>query len=211
MNLLLLSISLGAVPRFLDECVGNVSRPLCIGYITDAAEGMPFAGVELEGVKSLGHKVVEIRARDWSGDAFGKLLDTLDAVYVAGGETFVLLEALRAKGAADVLVEKVREGLPYIGCSAGSVITGPTITPVELLDDRDLAPDLSSDEGLHLIETVIIPHADGKIPPFPLELIESLVETYGERYPLLLLNDDQALRVDDSGSRVIESIEEGSS
>ncbi len=48
MNLLLLSINLGAVPHFLDECVGDISSPLCIAYITDAAEGMPFAGAELD-------------------------------------------------------------------------------------------------------------------------------------------------------------------
>lgn len=206
MNLLLLSISLSAVPSFLAECVGDLGRPLRLGYITDAAEGMPFAGVELDGFKALGHEVVEMRVRDAGGEAFGALLDSLDAIYVAGGETFVLLEALRTHGAGDVLVKRVRAGLPYIGCSAGSVITGPSITPVELLDDRALAPALQSDDGLQLIDRVIIPHADGQIPPYPLELIERIVATYGDRYPLLLLRDDQALRVDAHGSKVIPSL-----
>ena len=205
MNLLLLSISLSAVPDFLTESVGAPDQPLRLGYITDAAEGMPFAAVELDGVRGLGHEVVEIRARDTDAEAFAELLDSLDAVYVAGGETFVLLEALRSGGAAEVLVDRVRAGLPYIGCSAGSVIAGPSITPVEMLDDRSLAPGLVSDEGLGFIDQVIIPHADGQLPPYPRELIERIVSTYGDRYPLLTLDDDQALRVRPDGAEVIPS------
>ena len=54
-----------------------------------------------------------------SATAFAEILDGLDALYVCGGETFVLLDNLRRDGLADVLVEKVRAGLPYIGLSAG--------------------------------------------------------------------------------------------
>ncbi|MCW2288013.1 dipeptidase E [Leucobacter luti] len=205
MNLLLLSISLGAVPEFLSECVGTLTRQLRLGYISDAAEGMPFAERELHGVRDLGHEVMEIRARDADADAFAAKLSTCDAVYVAGGETFVLLEALRSNGTGEVLAQRVRAGLPYIGCSAGSVIAGPSITPVEMLDDRTLAVGLTSDEGLGLIDRVIIPHADGKIPPYPIALIERIISTYGEQFPLLTLNDDQALRVGPTGARVIPS------
>ncbi len=205
MNLLLLSVGLGALPGFLEECAGGPSRKLRIGYVSDAAEGMPFADDERAGVEALGYDVVYLRVRDIDAEALAEVLDSLDAVYVAGGETFVLLGALRSNGTGDVLAARVRAGLPYIGCSAGSIVAGPSITPAELMDDRAQAPGLRSDDGLHLIDQVVIPHADGRLPPYPLELIERIVATYCDRYSLVLLRDDQALRVDAEGSSVIGS------
>lgn len=166
---------------------------------------MPFAAVERAGIEALGYETTEIRARDTDAAVLGETLDALDAVYVAGGETFVLLEALRSNGTAEVLTNRVRAGLPYIGCSAGSIIAGPTITPAELMDDRELATTLRTDDGLHLIDRVVIPHADGQLPPYPTELIDRIVETYGDHYPLLTLRDDQALLVTHAGSEVIDS------
>ena len=196
----------GAVPGFLDQCAGPLTRPLRLGYVADAAAGLPFAAAERAGVEALGYEVVEILARKTPAEAFAETLDSLDAVYVAGGETFALLEALRSNGTGDVLAERVRAGLPYIGCSAGSIVAGPSITPAELMDDRAGAPALDSDDGLNLIDEVVIPHADGKLPPYPPELIERIVAAYGESYPLLTLHDDQALRVTAQGSEIIASV-----
>ncbi|MDO5619688.1 Type 1 glutamine amidotransferase-like domain-containing protein [Kocuria sp.] len=206
MNLLLLSTNPGAVPGFLDQCKGQLTLPLRLGYISDAAEDMPFAAVERAGVEAFGYEIVEIRVRETDAEAFAGVLDSFDAVYVASGETFVLLEALRSNGTGDVLADRVRAGLPYIGCSAGSIIAGPSVTPAELMDDRDSAPGLRSDDGLNLIDNVVIPHADGKLPPYPPELIERIVTTYGDSYPLLTLCDDQALRVTTNGSEVVTSL-----
>ncbi len=74
------------------------------------------------------------------------------------------------------------------------------------MDDRESAPGLLSDDGLNLIDKVVIPHADGKLPPYPPELIERIVSTYGDRYPLLRLRDDQALWVTSDTSKVITSV-----
>lgn len=164
---------------------------------------MPFAAVERARIEAFGYEVIEVFARDISADSFAATLDSCDAVYVASGETFVLLEALRSNGTGDVLADRVRAGLPYIGCSAGSIITGPSITPAELMDDRSSAPALRSDDGLNLIDHVVIPHADGKLPPYPIELIERILSTYGGNYPLITLRDDQALRVSDSESEIV--------
>ena len=50
-----------------------------------------------------------------------------DAVFVGGGNTFRLLKALYDRKLLSVIRDRVRGGLPYIGSSAGSVITAPTI------------------------------------------------------------------------------------
>lgn len=209
MNLVLLSLGVGAVPDFIAEHVARPEPAVRIGYLNDAASpysGAAFVAAERAQLSELGYVLTDITAAGFDdAGAFAGVLDRVDALYVAGGNTFVLLAALRRRGTDAVLVERVRAGLPYIGSSAGSVITGPIIEPISLMDDPSAAPDLADHSGLGLVETVVIPHADGALPPYPPELIAQLVETYGSDYPLTLVNDDQALLVDSETTRLISS------
>jgi dipeptidase E len=54
-------------------------------------------------------------------------IDRADAVVVGGGNTFRLLKTLYDRKLLDVIRERVRGGLPYIGSSAGTVIAAPTM------------------------------------------------------------------------------------
>ncbi len=48
-------------------------------------------------------------------------------IFTGGGNTFVLLKEVYENGLMDVLRERIREGMPYMGTSAGSNLTGMTI------------------------------------------------------------------------------------
>lgn len=50
-----------------------------------------------------------------------------DCLYVGGGNTFRLLKALQELKLVDVIRERVRGGVPYVGDSAGSIVPCPTI------------------------------------------------------------------------------------
>lgn len=54
-------------------------------------------------------------------------LDRADAIFVGGGNTFRLLKKLYENKLLDTIRRRVRDGLPYLGSSAGSVITSPNI------------------------------------------------------------------------------------
>lgn len=54
-------------------------------------------------------------------------LDRADALFVGGGNTFRLLKKLQEGHFIEPIRERVRAGLPYVGSSAGSMISCPTI------------------------------------------------------------------------------------
>jgi dipeptidase E len=203
-RLLLLSLHPGALSSFLD----GSDRPGPIVYIDDAQAAFrdaPFVAAEREAVSSCGRDVIDATLRDTAPEDADRLLSRAGAVYVAGGSTFALLEALRISGNDDVLVDHVRRGLPYIGLSAGSIVAGPDVTPASLMDDPADGPALENHEGLGLIDVTPIPHADGALPPYPPELIRRTIDTYGSDFALLPLRDDQALLVEDGSATVIAS------
>jgi dipeptidase E len=201
--MLLLSRCTGALVPFLTDTSDPGPGRLRIGYIDDAqvaSARAPFVQSERNSVWSLGHEVISVTAPQTSRADFDALLAELDAVYVASGSTFALLEALRASGNQEILIAHVSAGLPYIGSSAGSIVAGPDVTPASMMDDPADGPSLASFGGLALVEQTVIPHADGQLPPYPLEPIEATLERFGDDYPLLPLRDDQALLVDGASS-----------
>ena len=50
-----------------------------------------------------------------------------EALFVGGGNTFVLLNRIYEEGLLEILREAVAQGTPYLGTSAGSNITGPDV------------------------------------------------------------------------------------
>ncbi len=199
---------MGAVTPFLEGLIAPSRRPLRVGYVDDAQAAFPdapFVEEEYEAWEGLGHELVRITVRDMPASELDRVSAGLDAVYVASGSTFALLEALQATGGGKVLSDRVRAGLPYIGASAGSIVAGPDVTPASLMDDPADGPALTDLRGLALVNQVVVPHADGLLPPYPPELIDRTLKTYGADYPLLPLRDDQALLARSGRGRVVDS------
>ncbi|HEX6930458.1 MAG TPA: dipeptidase PepE [Gammaproteobacteria bacterium] len=130
MNLLLMSSSRTANSGFLEanagqiaETLAGVRRALFIPYAVvgeTRRAGMEFVG---ERFKDLGIGIDNI---DNVKDPVRAVRDAA-AVLVSGGNTFCLLKTLYDNGLVDVLRERVRRGIPYIGWSAGSNIAGRSI------------------------------------------------------------------------------------
>ena len=84
---------------------------------------------------------------------YGSLLG-FDAIYMCGGNTYLILKKTRESGFDTVIKKFVRSGRIYVGVSAGSIICGPNITTT--IDPNSLRlKDLS---GLRLIDVLISPH-----------------------------------------------------
>lgn len=60
-------------------------------------------------------------------DNVPRAVQEAEAVFIGGGNTFVLLTELYATGALDAIRARINEGMPYMGASAGSNVAGLTI------------------------------------------------------------------------------------
>lgn len=54
-------------------------------------------------------------------------LAAAEALFMGGGNTYALLQRLRAAGLLEAIRDRVAAGMPYLGASAGSNVAGPTI------------------------------------------------------------------------------------
>jgi len=55
-------------------------------------------------------------------------LDYIEAIIVPGGESTTMLKLLEPDGFKDLLIERVRDGLPYFGTCAGAILAAREVT-----------------------------------------------------------------------------------
>lgn len=84
----------------------------------------------------------------------GASVAAADAVFVGGGNTFRLLDALHRNGLIPAIREAVEAGVPYIGSSAGSNVACPTLKTTK--DMPIVQP--PTFEALGLVPFQISPH-----------------------------------------------------
>jgi dipeptidase E len=130
------------------------------------------------------------------------LLDKVDGVFVTGGNTFRLLDKLQKSGLLDAIREKVLNGMPYMGASAGINVTGPTIMTT---NDMPIVQPASFD-AMGLVPFQINPHyvdgkfyyeEDGKIVPYRGESRADRLNQYHEENSTTIIGvrEGSALRV----------------
>ena len=57
-------------------------------------------------------------------DNFSNAIQNADGIFTGGGNTFLLVKQLHDNNLMAVLSNAIKSGIPYLGCSAGSNITG---------------------------------------------------------------------------------------
>lgn len=122
-----------------------------------------------------------------------------DIIYVTGGNTYYLLEQVRACNLKPCIEKCFERGGIYYGSSAGAIITGPRIDFVGEMDHNET--NLTDFTGLNLINSLFMPHLDHeKFAPIISGVLDDLKSGDEE---IIALNDDQALYIEGSYTRII--------
>lgn len=144
-------------------------------------------------LKRLGLIVEELEISTAPYETIKRKLEKNDLIYIAGGNTFFLLQELKRTGADKILVKEIREGKLYIGESAGAIVVAPDIEYSALMDRIEKAPDLKDYTGLNLIDFYVVPHYKnwemGKAA-------DEIIAAYSARLNLKIISDNQAISVE---------------
>lgn len=149
------------IPR-LARLVGKPLKKTTASFISTAADPYKdkwFVEADRKVLKKLGIQFVDIDLKQFDKNPakLGRELHKQDIIFVSGGNSFYLNYWIKRIGFKSILQKLLAEGKVYIGGSAGAAIAGSSLKPLETLDDPTKAP-TRIDEGLKLVDYVILPH-----------------------------------------------------
>lgn len=211
MRLYLSSFRLGERSDLLVELVRRTPGPPTVAVIANACDvdiGIPdgrrlAVEQELAALRGLGLDPHELDLRDYAAGTttLADDLAGLGAVWVRGGNTFVLRHALATSG-GDRLIPRLiaDDALVYAGYSAGGCVLAPDLHGIELCDRPEDVQEVGGAEplwdGLGVLDRPFVPHLDSPGHP-ETELVAQVADHYRQSArPYWGLRDGQALVVD---------------
>lgn len=196
-----LLLTSGGMEQMKDEVAKLLQKPaydITVGFISTAykykSEQDPgYINRDLQIMREeMGFNVEEIDIEGKSRREVAKLLELKDIIFVAGGNTFYLLKAMRECNFEKIIVKLLKWGKVYIGVSAGSIVAGRTIQTAGWKDaDKNIAG-LKNLKGLNLVPFDIFVHYQ----PEWADTIRQKIKNPKKRFKKLkILTDSQAILV----------------
>ena len=208
MNLLLISNSTNAGEPYLKYPINEIAKTLNgvteVVFIPYAAVTFSYDEYEAkvqQRFNEIGIKVSSVH------HALNKrnFVRHAQAIVIGGGNTFALLKKMQEEDLLDVIYRRVKAGVPYIGWSAGSNVTCPTICTTN--DMPIMQPE--SFRAIGLVPFQINPHyldanPEGHAGETREQRINEYLEANRSRY-VVGLREGCMLRIDDNGIELIGS------
>ena len=108
--------------------------------------------------KKMGANLTEIDISKEDFKTIEAVFEETDIIYFTGGNSFFLVDQLRKTGVDKLLKKELKKGKLMIGESAGSVICAPSISYIEIMDEKPEDYSQIDDNGLNLIDFYVLPH-----------------------------------------------------
>ena len=201
MEILLVSYIAGTeniTKKYLSKMVTNE-----IIFIPTAGNVEPYTGYIDEGIKmleTLGYNVEIVDITKFDEVYLQDKILNAKCICISGGNTFYLLQEINKKNLKKILVKRIKEGAFYIGESAGAIIMSENIEFNQIMDDKTIASELDNYEGLNVFDHYVLPH----IGEYPFEeTAQKTLDTYQDKIPLVPINNNQAILVDNNGYTVL--------
>ncbi len=203
MKLFLASIAAETL-EYLEEILPKKPKECKVIFIPTAAdpyEDKSFVEKDRKKLVELGYNIEDFDIKNKDENKLLKKFNDIDAIFVAGGNSFYLLEKMQESGFDKIIKDLIGEGMVYVGSSAGAVVVGPSIEPIKSLDDPSKALNLKSFTGLNLVDFVPLPHFDNeKYGP----ICKKAMEEYKDKFKILPIKDQQAAIVEDNSVRMVD-------
>ena len=153
-------------------------------------------------------QIVEMDIAGQSEKQVREKLTGCHVIFVEGGQPIYMLEQIQNCNFAQIIRDCLDQGTIYIGESTGSIITGPDIGAYRYLtaDKRPHPPTLVSYQGMNLVNFLIRPHwnrQDKKRQKYLDEMQASTLEFYSISSPIIALNDNQLIYVEDDQFQIL--------
>ncbi len=189
----------------IKELLPEPPRELVVVFVPTAADVYDdkwFVKADRDKLVEMGFTVVDLHLKGATKQIVEETLNKAHIIFVAGGNTFYLLEQARASGFIDLVPQLVERGVIYIGSSAGSYLACPTIEVANWKhQDRNIVG-LTDLTALSLVPFLMSVH-------YKPEYIDALKEGVSKAtYPLKILTDNQALFVHGEEVKLIGQGEE---
>jgi dipeptidase E len=212
MKLYLSSYKLGNKPEELTKLIGNNTRVAIIMNAQDLV--LPERRAmrvqeEIDALTALGLQPEELDLRDYFGKAeeLANMITQYGALWVRGGNVFVLRRAMKQCGFDAVVIPLIRnEQLVYAGFSAGSAAATPDLRGIELVDDAEAVPEGYIPEKIwdcmNLVPYSIAPHYRSPHPESA--AIEKVVQYFeANTVPYKTLHDGEAIVINGTDERIV--------
>lgn len=197
MEMLLMSYLAGTesiTKKYLSKMVSNK-----IVFIPTAGNVEPYTGYIDEGIemlKSLGYEVEILDITKFDETYLKDKFLKTECICISGGNTFYLLQEIKRKNLVEVLFKRIKEGLFYIGESAGAIIMSENIEYNQIMDDKSIASELDDYMGVNVFDHYVVPH----LGEYPFEeTAQKTLDTYQDKISLVAINNSEAILVNDSG------------
>jgi dipeptidase E len=174
-------------------------------FLTTASEGekgdLSWLDADRQPLQDAGLDVFDYSITNKSPEEIHSALEGLGAICVAGGNTYYLLDQMRKTRFDTIVTNLVKNGLPYIGSSAGALVAGPTIQTS--LDDPSITPKLTDYSGLNLCSISIRPHWGSD--HFAERYREEYLRLFKLQVSMIVLLDQDYVVVEDSSFKLIST------
>lgn len=205
MKLFLASYFAG-VAKLLPEFLGSPPAGKKVCYIPTASvvEKVDFfVGASKKWLAKLGLEIDELEISTASAKDIADKIACADIIFIEGGNTFFLLQELKRTGAGALVKQRICDGAPYIGSSAGSMVLARDIEYAKHMDSPAKAPALDGDfSALAAIDFCVVPHFTN----FPFKKAgQKIVAQYGGELDLKPISNHQVVTVDGDAIAVMEA------
>lgn len=179
-----------------------------IGYIPNARD---FTGADSErkakrtandmsSLRELGLEVELLDLQDYFGkqDELKDKLEELGAIFISGGNVFVLRQAMKLCGLDEILRELQSTDFLYAGYSAAGCVLAPNLKGMDLVDPLDTPYNDQEKviyEGLDLVDFRFMPHWDSDHPESE-DIEKEIAYCKENNIPYKAIRDDEVLIIE---------------